>query len=70
MSKRLSDTVALSSQPINPPRAVLASDSWSAPDSADGAVRRDSLGRFRRETGAGSHSLAEACRTACGDSKE
>ena len=67
MSKHLSDTAALSRQKINAPRAKLASDSWSAPDPADGAVSGSSPGQFRRETGAGSPNLAEACKIACGE---
>ena len=67
--KRLSDTSALAAQRINPPRAKLAVDEYQ-PDSADGAVANSSTGKFRRETGVGDRSLAEACRTACGDERD
>lgn len=67
MSKRLSDTEALTRQRINAPGARLAP--YSA-DSADGAVSRNSLGQFRRETGAGDSSLSTAVHCANGYNRD
>ncbi len=65
MSKRLSDTDALSKVPV-PKGPKFASDSWSAPTYAEDSVARNSLGQFRRETGAGDSSLSTAVRCAAG----
>lgn len=62
--KRLSDTAAIANKPLNPVRLQVASDDFYAAQSADGAVSGPQPGRFRRETGAGNSSLAEACKLA------
>ncbi len=68
MSRELSDTAALSKLVV-PKGPCTASDDWSAPTYAEGAVARNSLGQFRRETGVGDSSLSEAVKCAGGYAK-
>ncbi len=69
MSKRLSDTAALSKVPV-PANPKFASENWGAPTYAENAVARNSLGQFRRETGAGDSSLSEAVACAGGYNRD
>ncbi len=69
MSKRLSDTASLAKVPV-PKGPKFASDSWSAPTYAEDSVARNSLGQFRRETGAGDSSLGEAVKCAGGYNRD
>lgn len=65
---RLSDTEALVRQGIRPAEFITADEApHPALGSADRDVQGSRPGRFRRETGAGTESLALGVKTVCGE---